>query len=59
MRTLGIVATVASAFVIFLLASMFSGMLRALLLGISAGVLITAIQSTSVAQGILGRLGGG
>ena len=47
------------AFVLFILASMFGGMIRALVLGISAGVLITAIQTTSFGQSVLGRLGGG
>lgn len=47
-----------AAFVIFLISSMFSGMPRAIILGVAAGVLITAIQSTSFAQEILARLGG-
>lgn len=45
--------------IIFILAMMFGdGLLRAVLLGISAGVLLVGIQSTTVAQNLLNRLGG-
>jgi len=47
-----------AGFVIILIASMFSGMVRSIVLGLAAGVLLTAIQSTSTAQGLLARLGG-
>jgi len=43
---------------IFIIASMVGGMLRSVLLGISAGVLLVGIQSTTFAQGLLNRLGG-
>ncbi len=44
---------------IFILAGMFGdGMLRAVILGISAGVLLVGIQSTTIAQTLLNRLGG-
>lgn len=43
---------------IFVLASMSSGAIRAVLLGISAGVLLVGIQSTTIAQNLLNRLGG-
>jgi len=44
---------------IFLIASMFSGsMFQPVLLGISAGVLLVGIQSTTFAQNLLNRLGG-
>ena len=49
---------VASA-IIFILAGMFGdGMIRAVVLGISAGVLLVGIQSTTIAQTLLNRLGG-
>jgi len=47
-----------AAFAIILIASMFSGVMRSIVLGLAAGVLLTAIQQTSVAQGLLSRLGG-
>ena len=43
---------------IFIIAGMLSGMLRAIALGISAGVLLVGIQSTTIAQNLLGRLEG-
>ncbi len=44
---------------LFILASMFGEtMLRAVLLGISAGVLLVGVQSTTIAQNLLNRLGG-
>lgn len=43
---------------IFLIASMVGGILRPILLGISAGVLLVGIQSTTIAQNLLGRLEG-
>jgi len=48
-----------AAFVIILLAGMVgAGFVRSVVLGLAAGVLLTAIQSTSTAQGLLARLGG-
>ena len=44
---------------IFILAGMFGeGMLRAIMIGISAGVLLVGVQSTTIAQNLLNRLGG-
>jgi len=45
-----------ASFIIFALSAMMTGMLRAVLLGISAGVLIVGLQSTSIVQGFLGKL---
>lgn len=48
-----------ASILIFILAGMFgSGMLRSVLLGVSAGVLLVGIQSTTIAQSLLNRLGG-
>lgn len=47
-----------ASLVIFVIAGMLSGMLRAMALGISAGVLLVGLQSTSFAQELLGRLEG-
>lgn len=47
-----------AAFLIIIIAGMLSGIMRSVVLGLAAGVLLTAFQSTSVAQGLLGRLGG-
>ena len=43
---------------IFIIASMVGGIFKPILLGVSAGVLLVGIQSTSFAQGLLSRLGG-
>jgi len=43
---------------IFIIASMVGGFLQPVLLGISAGVLLVGIQSTTFAQNLLNRLGG-
>ena len=44
---------------LFILAGMFGeGMLRAVMIGISAGVLLVGVQSTTIAQNLLNRLGG-
>ena len=50
-----------ASFALFLIAMMFSptGILRSIFIGVAAGTLITALQSTTFAQNILGRLGGG
>jgi len=50
-----------ASFILFAIAMMFSptGILRSVLIGVAAGTLITGIQSTTFAQNILGRLGGG
>jgi len=48
-----------ASLVIFIIASMFGdGLMRAVILGISAGVLLVGIQSTTIAQNLLNRLGG-
>jgi len=48
-----------ASLIIFIIASMFgAGFMRSILLGISAGVLLVGIQSTTVAQNLLNRLGG-
>jgi hypothetical protein len=48
-----------ASLIIFIIASMFSqGFMRSVFLGISAGVLLVGIQSTTVAQNLLNRLGG-
>jgi len=48
-----------ASLIIFIIASMFTqGFMRAIILGISAGVLLVGIQSTTVAQNLLNRLGG-
>jgi len=46
------------ALIIFIISSMVGGILRSVLLGISAGVLLVGIQSTTFAQSLLNRLGG-
>ena len=55
------IGLVVGSFIVFIIAMMFSpnGIARAILIGVAAGTLITGIQSTSTAQEILGRLGGG
>ena len=50
------IGMIVASFILFALSAMFSGMLRAVVLGISAGVLIVGIQSTSIVQGFLGKL---
>jgi len=48
-----------ASLIIFIIASMFTqGFMRSIILGISAGVLLVGIQSTTVAQNLLNRLGG-
>jgi len=47
---------IVASFFLFALSAMFSGMLRAVVLGISAGIAIVGIQSTSVVQNFLGKL---
>jgi len=50
---------IVASIIIFIIAGMFgSGMLRAVVLGISAGVLLVGLQSTSFVQSALNRLGG-
>jgi len=45
--------------IIFILAGMFGEtIMRAILLGVSAGVLLVGVQSTTIAQNLLNRLGG-
>jgi len=50
------VGMIVASFVLFVLSATFSGMLRAVVLGISAGVLLVGIQSTSIVQGFLSKL---
>ncbi len=50
------VGMVVASFVLFALSATFSGMLRAVVLGISAGFLLVGIQSTSIVQGFLTKL---
>lgn len=50
------VGMIVASFVLFALSATFSGMLRAVVLGISAGVLIVGLQSTSIVQGFLTKL---
>ena len=53
------IGMIVASIIIFIIAGMFgSGMLRAVVLGISAGVLLVGLQSTSFVQGALNRLGG-
>jgi len=53
------VGMLVASIIIFIIASMFSeGLMRAVLLGISAGVLLVGIQSLTFAQNLLNRLGG-
>jgi hypothetical protein len=49
---------IVASLVIFIISSMVGGIFRPILLGISAGVLLVGIQSTSFAQNLLGRLEG-
>jgi len=51
------VGMIVASFILFVLSSTFgTGMLRAVALGISAGVLIVGLQSTSLVQSFLGKL---
>ncbi len=53
------IGMIVASIIIFIIAGMFgSGMLRAVVLGISAGVLLVGLQSTSFVQSALNRLGG-
>ena len=53
------VGMIVASLIIFVIAGMFgSGMLRAIVLGISAGVLLVGIQSLGFVQSALNRLGG-
>jgi len=53
------VGMIVASIIIFIIAGMFgTGMLRAVVLGISAGVLLVGLQSTSFVQSALNRLGG-
>jgi len=45
-----------ASFILFALSATFSGMARAIALGISAGILIVGLQSTSIVQSFLGKL---
>lgn len=47
-----------AAFAIFLLSATIGGILRNVMMGVAAGTLITAIQTTSFGQSILSKLGG-
>jgi len=50
------VGMVVASFILFVISATFSGMLRAVVLGISAGLLIVGLQSTTIVQGFLSRL---
>jgi hypothetical protein len=52
------IGMIVASLVIFIISSMVGGIFRPILLGISAGVLLVGIQSTSFAQNLLGRLEG-
>jgi len=53
------VGMIVASIIIFIIAGMFgTGMFRAVILGISAGVLLVGLQSTSFVQSALNRLGG-
>jgi len=52
------IGMIVASLVIFVIASMVGGILQPVLLGISAGVLLVGIQSTTFAQSLLNRLGG-
>ena len=47
-----------SSLILFIIAAIMKGKIRLLFLGASAGALINAIQQTSFAQNVLGRIGG-
>ncbi len=50
------IGMVVASFILFVISASFSGMLRAVALGISAGILIVGLQSTSIVQGFLSKL---
>jgi len=52
------IGMIIGALIIFIIASMVGGIFRSVMLGISAGVLLVGIQSTTFAQSLLNRLGG-
>jgi len=53
------IGMIVASIIIFIIAGMFGdGMLRAVILGISAGVFLVGLQSTTFVQGALNRLGG-
>jgi len=53
------IGMIVASLIIFIIAGMFgSGMLRAVVLGISAGVFLVGLQSTTFVQSALNRLGG-
>ncbi len=52
------IGMIVGSLAIFIIASMVGGIASTILLGISAGVLLVGIQSTSFAQSLLNRLGG-
>jgi hypothetical protein len=52
------IGMIVASLVIFIISSMIGGIARSILLGISAGVLLVGIQSTTIAQNLLGRLEG-
>jgi len=51
-------ALIATSFILAVLAGIFKGKLRMLLIGASAGAFINALQQTQFAQAILARIGG-
>lgn len=53
------IGLIVAAFFIILLAAMIPNrMIKSIVLGVAAGTLITAFQSTTLAQNLLGRLSG-
>jgi len=53
------IGMIVASIIIFIIAGMFGdGMLRAVILGISAGVFLVGLQSTTFVQSALNRLGG-
>jgi len=51
-------ALLATSLILFILAGIFKGKIRALLVGAATGALVNAIQQTQFAQNVLGRIGG-
>jgi len=51
-------ALLVTSLILFILAGVFKGKLRALLVGAATGALVNAIQQTQFAQSVLARIGG-
>ncbi len=50
------IALFLASIILFILSTIFSGKIRLLLLGASAGAVVSAIQQSSFVQGIIGRI---